>query len=66
MEKIGNIICIPGKDLDSNIYIVDDIIFDTGTGEHKDYLFSQLKEAGVNPDDIKLIVNTHCHFDHVG
>ncbi len=66
MEKVNNIICIPGMELDSNVYVVGDIIFDTGTGEHKEYLFSQLKEAGVNSEDIKLVVNTHCHFDHVG
>ena len=53
MEKVNNIICIPGMELDSNVYVVGDIIFDTGTGEHKEYLFSQLKEAGVNlPDQL--------------
>jgi hydroxyacylglutathione hydrolase len=66
MEKVNNIICIPGMELDSNVYVVGDTIFDTGTGTHKEYLFSQLKEAGIKPEDIKLIVNTHCHFDHVG
>ena len=56
MEKVNNIICIPGMELDSNVYVVGDIIFDTGTGEHKEYLFSQLKEAGVAPDLIRFSV----------
>lgn len=41
------------------------MLVDTGAGDNKEYLFSKLKEHGVNPEDIKLIVNTHCHFDHV-
>ena len=30
------------------------------------YLYSKLKEHGVNSDEITDIVNTHCHYDHVG
>ena len=29
-------------------------------------MFSKLQENGVNPDDIELVINTHCHFDHIG
>lgn len=39
---------------------------DTGAGLNKDYLFSKLRENGVEPEDIEIIVNTHCHFDHIG
>ena len=60
-----DIIWIPGYNLDSNCYLIDDMLVDTGAGDNKEYLFSKLKEHGVNPEDIKLIVNTHCHFDHV-
>jgi glyoxylase-like metal-dependent hydrolase (beta-lactamase superfamily II) len=42
------------------------ILVDTGAGENKDYLFSKLRENGVEPEDIELVVNTHCHFDHIG
>ena len=66
MEKINNITCIVGNDINCNTYVKDNIIIDTGTCQNKEYLFSQLKEAGINPEDIELIVNTHCHFDHVG
>lgn len=61
----NDIIWIPGYNLDSNCYLIDDMLVDTGAGDNKEYLFSKLKEHGVNPEDIKLIVNTHCHFDHV-
>ncbi|SFL69216.1 Glyoxylase, beta-lactamase superfamily II [Methanobrevibacter olleyae] len=75
MEKINNVYCIEGLMADSNSYLIDNtdsgseynyILVDTGTGETKGYLYSILKEIGIDPEDIDLIVNTHCHFDHVG
>ena len=41
-------------------------LVDTGAGQNKDYLFSKLRENGVEPGDIEFVVNTHCHFDHIG
>ena len=53
--------------MDSNCYLVNgNILVDTGAGQNKDYLFSKIKENGINPEDIELVVNTHCHFDHIG
>ena len=46
--------------------IDDNILVDTGAGLNKDYLFSKLRENGVEPEDIEMVVNTHCHFDHIG
>ena len=66
MEKINNVICIEGFGADSNCFLIDDIIIDTGTGMDKNYLHLKIKESGFNPDDISMIVNTHCHFDHAG
>ena len=66
MEKINNVICIEGFGADSNCYLIDDILIDTGTGMDKEYLHIKIKENGLDPDDIAMIVNTHCHFDHVG
>ncbi|KZX10233.1 MBL fold metallo-hydrolase [Methanobrevibacter filiformis] len=67
MEKItDNIWFIQGLNFDSNSYLLDNIIIDTGTGMNQDYLYSELKTINYNPKDIEMIVNTHCHFDHVG
>ena len=75
MEKIKNVYCIEGLMADSNCYLIDNsdsdseynyIIVDTGTGETEGYLHAKLKEIGIDPDEIGLIVNTHCHHDHVG
>lgn len=61
------VVFILGYNYDSNYYLIDDnILVDTGAGLNKDYLFSKIRENGVEPDDIELIVNTHCHFDHIG
>ncbi len=62
----NEIIFIEGLGADSNSYLIDDVLVDTGTGQNPEYLYSKLKEHGVNPEDIKIIVNTHCHYDHVG
>lgn len=66
MKKFNDIIMIEGMGSDSNIYVFDDIIVDTGTGENIEYVLNSLKKANLSPSDISMIVNTHCHFDHVG
>lgn len=66
MEKVDNIIIIMGKGRDSNTYIIDDAIIDPGSGENIDYLKESIKEAGMEMTDITKIINTHCHFDHMG
>ena len=64
---MSDIVFIIGFNYDSNCYLIDDnILVDTGAGQNKEYLFSKLAENNVMPEDIELIVNTHCHFDHVG
>ncbi|MBQ2665731.1 MBL fold metallo-hydrolase [Methanobrevibacter sp.] len=64
---MSSIVFIIGFNYDSNCYLIDDnILVDTGAGHNKDYLFSKLRENGVEPENIELVVNTHCHFDHIG
>ncbi|ADB31096.1 beta-lactamase domain protein [Kribbella flavida DSM 17836] len=54
------------------------ILVDTGVGNHKDRPYApvwsrldtefldNLAAAGVQPDDVDLVINTHLHVDHVG
>ena len=54
------------------------ILVDTGVGNHKERPYSpvwshlntgflgELARAGVRPEDVDLVVNTHLHVDHVG
>ena len=62
----NNILFIPGYNMDSNCYLIGDMLVDTGTGFNEEYLISQIERHGVSREDISLVVNTHCHFDHIG
>lgn len=42
------------------------ILIDTGFGSVVNDTVQLIKEAGVSPDKLHLIVNTHYHSDHVG
>ncbi|MEV0698324.1 MBL fold metallo-hydrolase [Saccharopolyspora sp. NPDC050389] len=54
------------------------ILIDTGVGNHKERPYSpvwshlntdflgNLARAGVRPEDVDLVINTHLHVDHVG
>ena len=66
LEKIDDIIIIEGRGYDSNIYIFEDVIVDTGTGDNIGYIKDSMKKADITVDDLSLIVNTHNHFDHIG
>ncbi len=48
----------------SNVYLIDnELLIDTGTGKFGEMLTKKLQELRTNP---KLLVLTHCHWDHVG
>ncbi len=66
LEIIDNVIMIEGIGYDSNVYIFDDVIVDTGTGDNFEYIRDSISKAGLSVDELSLIVNTHNHFDHIG
>lgn len=66
MDTVGNIKIIPGRQRDSNVYIVDDILIDPGSGETIEYVIDEIEKSGMSMNDINKIVNTHNHFDHMG
>jgi hydroxyacylglutathione hydrolase len=66
LQKINNIISIEGMGYDSNVYVFDDVIVDTGTGQNMDYILKSIQKYGKSHKDLSLIVNTHNHYDHVG
>lgn len=46
-------------------YLIDnDILFDTG--EKSGFLFNNMKQMGINVNDINTVVISHEHFDHSG
>ena len=60
---------IGGIGLDSNIYLIVDeaiALIDAGTGLNFETVKRNLNKFNLKPSDIQLIINTHCHYDHVG
>lgn len=52
-----------------NAFIIEDnglTLVDTGYKNSTDKIFSAIKKSGKNPEDIKQVILTHCHNDHVG
>ncbi len=76
MEKvIEGIHFIPGQDEmipDSHVYILGDShshdlsMVDVGLIGKGKWKLSQIEEAGIGLKDIKRIILTHTHFDHIG
>ena len=42
------------------------VLIDTLTGPFAEQLLRNIESVGVKPEDIKLILMTHGHFDHIG
>jgi glyoxylase-like metal-dependent hydrolase (beta-lactamase superfamily II) len=61
---------IPIKLAYSRVYLVKEngknLIIDAGLPGKSDLLIKKIRENGVEPEDIELIVITHVHYDHVG
>jgi len=72
MDKQGSFMQIHqigGLGFDSNIYLIIDktiALIDAGTGLNFEAVERNLGKFKLKPDDIELLINTHCHFDHAG
>jgi glyoxylase-like metal-dependent hydrolase (beta-lactamase superfamily II) len=73
LVKAGSLIRGPsGELLDARssvtLVMVDDkkILIDTGLAGEETLIVGRLEERGYRPEDIDLVVNTHCHPDHCG
>jgi glyoxylase-like metal-dependent hydrolase (beta-lactamase superfamily II) len=67
MKAAPNVFFVEGEGSDSNTVIVlgeEPFIVDTGTGLSPQRLAHALAQAKL--PEPQAIVNTHCHFDHVG
>ena len=66
LKRIGDIVMIQLSDIDSNIYIMGDTAIDAGTGFNFTRLATILRVLKLGLGDIKQVINTHGHFDHIG
>ncbi len=60
------IIPLPGNGPSSNCYLIVDgfaVLIDTGCDER---ILHSLRKIGLPPEAVRMVINTHCHFDHVG
>lgn len=55
---------------DAAIYLIKfdghTALIDAGSGRANEALLDNIEAASVKPEDIKLLLITHCHFDHTG
>ena len=65
MDKVDDIIIILGRGRSSNTYLIGDTLIDPGSADNVEYLKKEIEGAGLEMTDIKKIVNTHGHFDHM-
>jgi len=67
--KPSDIIFFERKFPSANMILIKDkfpILIDTGFGSDVKETEQLIKETGVSPEELHLIVNTHYHSDHVG
>lgn len=52
----------------SNVYLLKDraTLIDLGNRANSDLLIKALELIGVKPEEIKIIIFTHLHYDHIG
>lgn len=69
--KVGY--CLPQSDgtfkADGTITLITGpktILVDTGGPSDRDFLLMSLRDRGLEPGDINLVVGTHGHSDHIG
>jgi hydroxyacylglutathione hydrolase len=68
MKLTNNLYMYPEKGmLDANTYVIQDkttVLFDPGMTDYLPYKLKDMKADGIDPQSIKIIVNTHLHLDH--
>ena len=66
VKRIGDIVMVQLSDADSNVYIIGDSVIDTGIGFNFTRLRDVLRMFKMPMENVKQIINTHYHFDHIG
>lgn len=69
IKKIdGGVYCFELPGFSSKVYLIKSIgvLIDTGGKESREELKECLKGVGIEPSDIKVVLLTHAHADHIG
>jgi glyoxylase-like metal-dependent hydrolase (beta-lactamase superfamily II) len=55
---------------DAAIYLINfggsGALVDAGCGRSEAKLLDNIRSCGIDPENIKYLLITHCHFDHTG
>lgn len=54
---------------DCSVYLIDAgqlVMIDAGAGMSFDRLLSNIEKVGLDPEDLKAVLVTHAHIDHIG
>ncbi len=64
---------VAGSDMtdrrDSAVYLIDagePLLVDCGSGHGFKNMIANIAKAGFQPGDVKTLIMTHCHADHIG
>ncbi|MFX0097250.1 MAG: MBL fold metallo-hydrolase [Candidatus Hodarchaeota archaeon] len=69
MEVVRDLHFVSGVLSDSNVYVLgkDEItLIDVGTGDNLNRLFKVIDSCNLDSKDIKQVIVTHAHIDHIG
>lgn len=66
-EITDNVYLFKLKEFGSSVYFIKDkkALIDTSTKANRDELIANLIEIGFKVSDIKFVINTHEHYDHI-
>ena len=73
-EIIPGIYCVGGSELshsqDALVYLIKGeektALIDSGAGKGSAVIWENIRETGVNPQDLTYLILTHGHVDHIG
>jgi metallo-beta-lactamase class B len=65
---IGNVYYVGAKNIASYLVVTPqgNILIDTGTAEMTPVITSNVEQLGFKVRDIKIMLSSHAHFDHIG
>ncbi|MBI4175642.1 MAG: MBL fold metallo-hydrolase [Candidatus Aenigmarchaeota archaeon] len=66
LKRLGDVILLQLSENDSNIYILGDVVVDSGTGFNFTRMYQILRIIKKDPKAISHVINTHAHFNHIG
>jgi len=67
-RMLGNVYFVGGKAVSVHVIDTGDglIMIDTGYPFMRDEILSNMREVGLDPGNLRVLLHTHGHYDHIG